>query len=83
MPEDRLATGVSSPADITENLIMGRHRSRALTRFGFHLGKKAAKDYAGRLFRQYDIRAASLMFPWAVSPAAMCKKGGHCPGVFL
>ena len=40
VPEDRLATGVSSPADITENLIMGRHRSRALTRFGFHLGKK-------------------------------------------
>ena len=28
VPEDRLATGVSSPADITENLIMGRHRSR-------------------------------------------------------
>ena len=63
VPEDRLATGVSSPADITENLIMGRHRSRALTRFGFHLGKKAAKDYAGRLFRQYDIRAASLDVP--------------------
>lgn len=63
VPEDRLATGVSSPADITENLMMGKHRSRDFTRFGFHLRKKAAKDYANRLFRQYDIRAAGLEVP--------------------
>lgn len=63
VPEDRLATGVSSQADITENLIMGKHRSSALTRFGIHLRKKAASAYASRLFQKYDIRAASLEVP--------------------
>lgn len=63
VPEDRLATGISSPADITENLMMGKHRSRDFTRFGFHLRKKAAKDYASRLLQQYDIRAAGLEVP--------------------
>lgn len=63
VPEDRLATGVSPEANLTENLIMGRHRDRRLTRFGFHLRKKEAERDAGELLQRYDIRAAGLDVP--------------------
>ena len=36
IPEDRLATGVSRDASVTDNLIVGRHREKAFNRFGFH-----------------------------------------------
>ena len=63
VPEDRLATGGSPEANLTENLIMGRHRDRRLTRFGFHLRKKEAERDAGELLQRYDIRAAGLDVP--------------------
>lgn len=58
VPEDRLATGVSTQATVSENLIMGKHWS--LTKFGFHLRKSAIARYAAKLVGRFDIRAASL-----------------------
>ena len=56
VPEDRMATGVSKQASIWENLITGKQKS--LSKWGFHLNKKAIYQYAGDLIGQYDIRAA-------------------------
>lgn len=56
VPEDRLATGVSSQASIWENLITGKQKK--LAQWGIHLNKKAVDQYAGDLIEQYDIRAA-------------------------
>ncbi len=61
VPEDRLATGVASQADLTDNLILGKHRRFA--KWGFHLRKKAAQGYASQLLEQFDIRAAGLEVP--------------------
>lgn len=63
VPEDRMATGVSRQADLAENLIMGKHKNREFTRFGFHRNKSAVTAYAKKLFSRYDIRAAGLEVP--------------------
>ena len=60
VPEDRLATGVSSRADITDNLLMGKHRNREFTRWGFHQNQKTIREYASRIFEKFDIRAAGV-----------------------
>ncbi len=61
VPEDRLATGVSRDATITENLITGKERK--LSKWGIHLDKKTTGAYAQKLFEQFDIRAADLQVP--------------------
>ena len=60
VPEDRLATGVDKSADISDNLLMGKHRNREFTRFGFHQNRKAIRDYATEIFEKFDIRAAGV-----------------------
>ncbi len=60
VPEDRLATGVSPDADIPDNLLVGKHREKRFTRFGFHQNRKAISRYARELFDRYDIRGAGL-----------------------
>ena len=60
VPEDRLATGVSREADIADNLLIGKHRNREFTKFGFHQNKKAIRAYASRIFEKFDIRAAGV-----------------------
>ena len=60
VPEDRLATGVSPDADITDNLLVGRHRDRQFTRFGFHQSRKDILKYARETFEKFDIRASGL-----------------------
>ena len=60
VPEDRLATGVSRESDIAENLLVGKHKNKEFTRFGFHQEKKAIKEYAASLFGKFDIRAAGV-----------------------
>jgi len=60
VPEDRLATGVSREADISDNLLMGKHREKEFTRFGIHQNRKAIRKYTGRVYKQFDIRAAGV-----------------------
>lgn len=60
VPEDRLATGVSRDADISDNLLVGRHRESRFTWLGFHQNKKAIRAYAQGLFEKFDIRAVDL-----------------------
>ena len=60
VPEDRLATGVSPDADITDNLLVGKHKNPEFTRFGFHQRKKQIQKYAQEMFEKFDIRASGL-----------------------
>ena len=60
VPEDRLATGVSPDADITDNLLVGRHKDPEFTRFGFHQRKKQIQKFTQELFEKFDIRASGL-----------------------
>ena len=60
VPEDRLATGVDKASDISDNLLVGKHKNREFTRFGFHQNRKAIRDYANGLFQKFDIRAAGV-----------------------
>lgn len=60
VPEDRLATGVDRDGDISDNLLVGRHREKRFNRWGFHQNRKAIRNYAGKLFTDFDIRAAGL-----------------------
>ena len=60
VPEDRLATGVSAQADISDNLLMGKHKNPEFTKFRFHQNKKAIRDYASRIFEKFDVRAPGV-----------------------
>lgn len=60
VPEDRMATGVARGADVTENLLMGKHKESRFTRFGFHLRRKAAEEYGRTLAEDYDVRTAGV-----------------------
>ncbi|MBQ8852274.1 MAG: ATP-binding cassette domain-containing protein, partial [Oscillibacter sp.] len=60
VPEDRLATGVSPDADITDNLLVGKHKNKEFTKFGFHQSTRAIKGYAQEIFDKFDIRASGL-----------------------
>ena len=60
VPEDRLATGVSAQADIADNLLMGKHKTKEFTKFRFHQNKKAVRDYASRIFEKFDVRAPGV-----------------------
>lgn len=60
MPEDRIATGVSGPADITDNLIVGKHRKKPFSIFKAHMNRKAIRKYAEDVFEKYDIRGAGV-----------------------
>ena len=60
VPEDRLATGVSAPADITDNLIVGKERQRRFSIAGIHMKRRAIRNYALEVFEEYDIRGAGV-----------------------
>ena len=60
VPEDRLATGVSRESDISDNLLIGKHKNKAFTKFGFHQDRKSIREYAGKIFEKFDIRAAGV-----------------------
>ncbi len=60
VPEDRLATGVSRESSISDNLLIGKHKNKEFTRFGFHQDRKSIREYASRLFEKFDIRAAGV-----------------------
>lgn len=58
IPEDRLATGVSSAASVADNLLMGKHTHAQFNRFGFHQNAAAIADYAQNVYDAFDIRGA-------------------------
>ena len=60
VPEDRLATGVSAPADITDNLIVGKEKQRAYSLGRIHMKRRAIRQYAKGLFEKFDIRGAGV-----------------------
>lgn len=60
VPEDRLATGVSAPADITDNLVVGKERKPQFSLAKLHLKKRAMRQYAQQMFERYDIRGAGV-----------------------
>ena len=60
MPEDRLATGIDKDADISDNLLVGRHKERRFTRWGFHLLRGKVREYTQEIYDRFDIRSSGL-----------------------
>ena len=77
IPEDRLATGISGPASVEDNLLAGKQREREFALFGIHQKKRAIREYARKLFQKFDIRGAG------VETAAGSLSGGNMQKVVL
>lgn len=60
IPEDRIATGVATPSTMTENMIIGRERSREFAVKGIHLKQASVVRYAEELFEKFDLRGAGV-----------------------
>lgn len=60
VPEDRLATGVDKDADISDNLLVGRHKEHRFTKLGIHLLKNKVQEYTQEVYDQFDIRSSGL-----------------------
>ncbi len=58
VPEDRLSTGVSAPADVTDNLIVGKEKRFSLG--GIHMKRRAIRQYATEVSDKFDIRGAGI-----------------------
>ena len=63
IPEDRLRTGLSAPATVMENLLLGKQRTPEFCGFGAHFRRRNANRYAQRLTEEFDIRASALDMP--------------------
>lgn len=59
VPEDRLATGLSKDATITENMLMGLQYKEEYSNRGVHLNRKKIRDRTGKLIKDFDIRTPS------------------------
>jgi len=60
VPEDRLATGISKEADITDNLLAGKETRPEFSVKGVHLKRRTIRRYAQSLFEKFDIRGAGV-----------------------
>ena len=60
VPEDRLATGIDKDADISDNLLVGRHKERRFTGWGIHLLRRKVREYAQEIYERFDIRSSGL-----------------------
>ncbi|HWS29664.1 MAG TPA: ABC transporter ATP-binding protein [Clostridia bacterium] len=60
IPEDRLKTGVAKEADVAENLMVGKHRSKEFAVFGERLLRASIARYAEEVYKKFDIRAAGI-----------------------
>ena len=63
IPDDRLRTGLSAKATVTENLLVGKQRLPEFSAFGIHYRKANAKRYAQKLADDFDIRSGGLDIP--------------------
>lgn len=59
IPEDRLSTGLSVEATITENMLLGSHRKEPYAKRGIHLNRKKIRERTDRLIKEYDVRTPS------------------------
>lgn len=60
VPEDRVATGTSGQASVTENLLVGKEKNKEFSIAGIHQKRRAMKRYAQSLFDRFDIRGAGV-----------------------
>jgi len=63
IPEDRLRTGLSAQATVTENLLVGKQRLPEFSRFSLHYRKGNARRYGEKLASEFDIRSGGLELP--------------------
>ena len=63
VPEDRLATGLSKKATVSENLLMGSHRQEPFAGKGIHLRNKVIQRRAVELVEKFDVRTPSIDTP--------------------
>ena len=62
IPEDRQITGISLYAMIEENLLMGFHRKKNFSKYGF-LNYQKIEDHTKSLINQFDIRTSKTNLP--------------------
>ena len=60
IPEDRISTGVSTESNITDNLIIGKEKLPAFSKYKIHLKKSSISKYAESLFEKFDMRGAGV-----------------------
>ena len=58
IPEDRIATGLSSPASVADNLMVGKHDDKEFNLFGFHQRRSTIERYVKEVYEKFDIRGA-------------------------
>ncbi len=63
IPEDRLRTGLSEKATVTENLLVGKQRLPEFSLFGVHYRRRNARSYAQKLSDAFDIRSGGVELP--------------------
>ena len=63
IPEDRLYSGVSAPASVSDNLLAGRQREKAFSIFKIHLKKNPVRAFARDLVKRFDIRTSGIDTP--------------------
>ena len=77
VPEDRLATGLSAEASVSENLLTGRQREKRFRKVFDYLDRSSVARYAGELYDKFDIRGAG------VEAAAGDMSGGNMQKVVI
>ncbi len=60
IPEDRLYSGVSAAASISDNLLAGRHKQKAFSFLKIHLKRKPIRAFASQLVKRFDIRTPGV-----------------------
>ncbi|MBR5229262.1 MAG: ABC transporter ATP-binding protein [Firmicutes bacterium] len=60
IPEDRMSTGVSTQSSITENLIIGKEKLPAFSKYMLHLKQSSIGRYAEELFEKFDMRGSGV-----------------------
>lgn len=63
IPEDRMSMGMDAKASVAENLLLGRQRTPAFSRFGLHLRRREVKSHARELAQAFDIRLSGVDEP--------------------
>ena len=60
IPEDRVATGVSLQSTITDNLIIGKEKLPAFSKYKLHLKQSSIARYARELAEKFDLRGGGI-----------------------
>ncbi len=60
VPEDRLKTGLSAEATVSENLLAGREREKRFRKPFDYLDRSSVARYAEELYEKFDLRGAGV-----------------------